>query len=366
MKKLILFVLVALLCLSCGKKDENVIKIGAVLPLSGSGAELAQQHLKGLQFAVDSLNTLHENNGLQYELKIYDDENQQKNTVALVNKLINVEKVDVIFTTISSSALAVAPIIEQAKIPHFANCGHPKITEMYNNVFRNFPSTKLEVITMSKFISQKLHLKNIGLLYLDDAYGRGGYETVESEFPQHGIKLLIAESYGKDATDFRATITKVISKKPEAIYVYGYGIATANLVNKIKEFGYKGILLGTYNFAQPPLTTVAQGGINDSYYTIPKFQESGNIENKMFWSSFNKKYGIAPPWNGVVEFDAINIINKAVKISSKKGMTLIEALKEIGNYNGIAGQYIFTKSKDWFLPMIIAKVKDGKIDYINF
>jgi branched-chain amino acid transport system substrate-binding protein len=363
MKKYFVVLLLALIALSCSKKEET-IKIGAILPLTGSAAELAGQHKQGLESAISELNNSR-GDKIKYELVLDDDQNDPKNTVNLLQKQLNVDKIRAVITVTSSPSLAIAPIADKNNIPLFANCGHPTITSQYKSVFRNFPSSAQEIIRMSKFVSGTLKVNKIFFLYIDDAFGKGAEKVVLSEFPAVGIDIVGTEAYGKEATDVRTIIVKAVSKHSGAIYVYGYGMPTAQIVNKLRETGYKGIILGSYNFSQPPLTTISASSIEGSYYTVPTFQKAGKNIAAEFWNTFEKKYNTPPLWNMVVEYDAIMILDKAIQLEKGKNISLIEALNQIGNYSGIGGNYIFQNTKDWLLPMSIATVKSGQVDYIE-
>jgi branched-chain amino acid transport system substrate-binding protein len=363
--KLLLILFLIFLISGCGKKQEKVVNIGVIMPLSGAGAELANQHLKGIEFAVDELNS--RQNSIKYKLTIEDDQNIPQYAVNALQKLEENENIDLVITVISNSSLAIAPIINNnSKSILFANCGHPTITTMYKRTFRNFPSTKLEVNSISKFAKDYLQLNSISMLYIDDAYGIGALDMVKIEFPKYNINLITAESYGKLATDSRASIIKVLSKKPEAIYVYGYGLSTATVLNQLHELGYKGKLLGTYNFSQPPISTISKNSIDGAYFTVPFFDKTGKDSSKLFWEMYSNKYHEPPLWNTVVEYDAIMIFDKAIIHSSKDSKDIITSLVDIGDYKGIGGLYKYDRvNNEWLLPMDVAKYEKGNIKYMD-
>ncbi len=354
--------LATILFASCSRND-SVIRIGAILPLTGSAAELASQHKQGLELAIQYLDSLNSKN--RYELVIEDDQNDPKNTIAILNKMLSIDKVSAVVTVTSSPSLAIAPIADQKNIPLFANCGDPTITSRYKSVFRNFPSSDQEIKRMSQFVSKTLQLEKIYLLYIDDAYGKGAESVAETEFPTLGIKIVGSDAYGNEAADVRAIVNKAISKQSDAIYVYGYGMPTAQIVNKLRETGYKGIILGSYNFSQPPLTTISASSIEGSYYTVPTFQKDGKNTATRFWNTYERKYGKPPLWNMVVEYDAIMILSKAFQYSQTNNTSIIDALNRIGDYNGEGGYYLYQSSKDWLLPMSIATVRSGQVQYIE-
>jgi branched-chain amino acid transport system substrate-binding protein len=275
------------------------IKIGAILPLTGSAAELAGQHKRGLELGVAEVNRLGGVEGRRMELAIEDDQNDPKTTVSAFRKLVTTDKIQAAVTVMSGPSMAVAPIADEEATVLFANCGHSEVTRLHKHVFRNFPSSNLEVRRMAKFAGQTLKLKSIWMLYIDDAYGQGARDLALKEFPRGNIQVLGTDAYGKAGTDIRPALVRVAAASPNAVYVYGYGQATADTVNQLREVGYKGLLLGSYNFSQPPLTTVSKDGIEGSYYTVPRFNYEDTDQGKQFLRLYQEKYNTDPLWNGI-------------------------------------------------------------------
>jgi len=368
MKKISFLLLIIILIFGCTPKnkteEKNAIKIGAILPLTGSASELALQHKRGLDFAIKELNRKYNEDGYIIKLVLEDDQNDPKKSVAAVNKLIDQDKVIVVITVMSSPSLAIAPILKKHNIPHFANCGNPYITSENSNVFRNFPSTDLEVRTVIDFIKDSTDFKTGAILYIDDAYGKGAEEMSIKLFPKNGIEIIETEAFGKSGTNTKTAAIKVVDKNPDFIYVYGYGKPTANVINNLKEIGFSGQICGSYNFSQPPLTTISRQSIDQSIYTVPTYDKNGEEKSPAFWKNYLKEYNEPPLWNGVIEYDAINIIIKAY-LNKPENYTLIESLKTIGDYKGVGGMYHYSDSKDWLLPMSIATSINGEVKYLK-
>lgn len=367
-----IFMLVGLLAVCCGcdrssnKATPKQVTIGAILPLTGSAAELAIQHRRGLEFAIDQLNRVGGVDGKRLVLIVEDDQNDSKMTVAAFRKLIVTDKAQVVVTVMSGPSMAIAPIADQEDIILFANCGHAQVTTLHKNVFRNFPSSNLEVRRMAAFAAEPLKLKRLWLLYIDDAYGQGARDIALKEFPARGIEVLGTDGYGKTGVDIRSALVRVVSQSPDAVYVYGYGKATADVVNQLREVGYKGTLLGSYNFSQPPVTTVSKDGIEGSYYTVPNFSYGTTAQGAAFLDSYRDKYSEDPLWNGAVEYDAILIIARALEIAVKEKVSLQAALRRVGSFVGVAGEYEYDPtSKDWLTPMSIAHVASGTVEYVK-
>jgi branched-chain amino acid transport system substrate-binding protein len=343
-------------------KEPETIKIGAILPLTGSASEIGEQHKMGLMLAVDEINSQGGINGKKIKIIYEDDKNDPKEAVAAFNKLANIDKVPIVITAMSASSMAIYPIAEQKKIVLFANCGHPEITMLSEWVFRNFPTSKHEAQKMTHFAWNTLKIKNLAILYINDAFGEAAMKEIKKEFESLGGKILTIVPFEKDKTDFRTQIMKVLQLKPEAIYVYGYGKANGLMVKQIRESGYKGLLLGSYNFSVEPTLGIAKIALEGSYFTAPAFDPSSESKEIInFVNRFKQKYNKLPNWNTVIEYDAVNLIAQVIKNKENSSDKIKSGLENYGDFKGVAGEYKVVMKNEWVPKLVIKTFRQGKI-----
>jgi branched-chain amino acid transport system substrate-binding protein len=347
----------------CAKKrpEPKEIKIGVILPLSGNTALLGEQHKWGIVLALEDINSKGGINGKKLIAVYEDDKNEPLEAVNAFNKLIGSFNPPVIVSGMSSSSMAILPKAESEKIVLFANCGHPDIAKNSKWVFRNFLTGTQEAAVMATLCIKEFDVKELGILYINDSYGEGGKNAFELSYSQLGGRILQMEEYDKNGTDFRTEITKMLASNPKAIYVFGYGNATGIVLRQLKELGYKDIILGTNNFSGPPVTTVAGDSIEGAIFTAPYFSpEVGDQSIQEFVGRVKKRFGKEPYWNTAVEYDAMWILAKAMKIAARcDGQSLRDDLEEIGNFEGIAGIYEYN-NREWQLKLTVRKYLNGK------
>lgn len=344
------------------ESSENVIKIGAILPLTGSAAEIAEQHKQGIDFAVDEINLKGGIRGKKIQLMYEDDKNDPKLTVSVFNKLVDIHKIPLMITVMSSPSMAIYPLAEQKNIILFANCGHPEITSLSKWVYRNFPTSRQEAQVMVDFIKEKLKIKYLSILYINDIFGEGAMKTLKSGLENYGIRIVSIDSFEKDSSDYRALITKVINIKPDSIYIYGYGKANGLIIRQIKEAGYEGLLLGSYNFSVEPTLSIAKEALEGSYFTMPSFDKDSKDEIIInFLNEFRNKYKKDPEWNTVIEYDAINLIAKVISDNGYSAELMKKGLEEVKFFEGIMGRYKKVDSNEWQCSLSIKTIRNGKI-----
>jgi len=353
------FVICALMAGSgCSKKPE-LIRIGAVLPLSGAGAETANRNLHGLVLAIEELNAA--NPQVVFELVADNDQNDWNMALAAFKRQLLDKKILAAFATTRTSCLAVVPEAEKEFVPIFANCSHPLMTTMHLNAFRNFPSTSFEVAKMATVASVALKIKSLALLYSDDDYGKDAEQAIRGEFAQRGIQITATKPFGGASAEPLAAMTEALGQKPDAIYVYGRGEAAADVLAALRKLGFTGAVLGSYDFSDPSFGELAKGSLEGCYYPVLNIALAGN---KTFADKYQKRFKVAPTATSIIAYDAMLILGKAVDIKRAEKINIANALKKVGNFRGAAGDYEYA-DREWQPPLRIVRVLEGKVQIVN-
>jgi branched-chain amino acid transport system substrate-binding protein len=337
-------------CAGCGTKPET-IKIGAILPLSGAGSNIGNQHLRGLQLAIEELNA--SNPDVQYELVVASDQNDPGAALdAFKDQLVN-EKILVSFVVARASCLAVAHQAEVEFVPVFANCAHPLITTMHANTFRIVPSTTLEIRTTARFLTESLKADAAAALYFNDDDGNDAAKAFKHDLPQAGIRLLAAEPFIDDAASIKSAVSVALAQDPNAVYVFGAGKAAAGVLAGLRAAGYRGAVVGSSDFRNPAFAALAGKSLEGCYYCVPAIELAGNGD---FAVRYRKRFNAAPAAGGVFEYDAMHIVAKAVDIKRIEKINIANALKKVGDFSGAGGGYTYYE-REWLPRMNVMRVQ---------
>ena len=342
----------------CGKSRE-IIRIGAILPLSGGNAVAGNQHLHGLQLAIEELNG--SNPGVAFELVVDNDGGDPGAALAAFKSQLLDKKILVAFAVSRSACLAVVPQAEDEFVPVFANTAHPLMTTMHLNAFRNTPSAALEIQTTARFISASLKLDKAAVLYLNDDDGNDAAKAIKNELPQSGIRILELQPYGADAAAITSAVSLVRAQNPGAIYIFGGGKATARVLAALRASHYEGAVIGSFGFSEPAFAALAKESLEGCYYPVPTVALTGNA---VFADRYRKRFNAEPTANSIFAYDAMRIIAKAVDIKRVERINIANALKKIGDFSGQGGNYTYA-DREWLPQMSIVQIKAGAAVPVN-
>jgi len=200
------------------RQNPEPIKIGALLAMTGAGGDSSRLLLDGMNLVIDDLNSRGGINGRQVELVVKD----TKTDAELAKKLFleMEEELNPLFYFSYSSRIGVAlgPLAEEAEAPLFVLLAtSPEVVEDKKWVFKYPQSTNAEV-PAALFHFENLEVKRLGLLYLNDAFGRSVFESVGPAFEETGGDLT-SISFESDELDFRDYVAEL--NDTDAIYFVG-------------------------------------------------------------------------------------------------------------------------------------------------
>ena len=353
----VVVILLAVFIVTQTKKEPEVIKIGAILPLTGGGAKYGEEAKNGIELAIEDLKNS------KIEVLYEDDQGTANGAVNAFNKLVESAKVPVIIGPMySSTALAIAPLGQRKKVVIFSpSASSPDLTEAGDYFFRNWPSDIYEGNEMAKFAHDTLNLKTIAILSVNLDYGVGLTKVFEKVFKSLGGQILTTEYYDQGATDFRTQLSKIKSLNPEAIYLPGYYSEIGLILKQAKEIGIKTRFLSCVGFDNPKVLEIAGSAAEGVVFARPYYDpESEDPVIKSFVERFTQKYGVAPGIYAAHAYDALKIIAQAIEKGGYSADGIKEALYSISGFPGVTGSTSFDENGDVEKPIQIMKVMQGR------
>ncbi|MBK8655200.1 MAG: ABC transporter substrate-binding protein [Haliscomenobacter sp.] len=226
-----------------GKKDplsKETLKIGAIVPLTGNLAFLGESANLGFDFAkfyfkkVDSTR--------QVEFFVEDGQGNPTNSINALNKLLDVDKVKIIFSTISSVELSLVPIQEKKLFMLISHSTHPNLSNLNNLVFRHSPTVSQEVELIRSRINSS---DKVVVCFMTDDYG----VTFDSAL-KNSAKSNQLTSFGfqKGEINFNSIAQKVVKSKPDKIILCAGGSNLKSFVQKIRELNCNAQIITTLAF----------------------------------------------------------------------------------------------------------------------
>ena len=347
--------------------EKDVIKIGAILPLTGDVAVYGNNTKKGIDLAVREVNKNGGINGKKIEILYEDSKALPKEGVSAIQKLISKNKIQyVIDNSVSSVALAMVPLVDKNKVVLLSTGStNPKLSGISKWFFRIWNSDAFEGKFTAQFISDTLGLKKIGIIYVFNDYGISLKDVFKKEIIKKGGKITVDESFKQNENDFKIQLTKIKNKNPQVIYIVGYSKEISNILLQIESLKIKSKLVGSVTMEDRQIIEIAGSSANGVIYPFPAEPDTTKLSvakfQKSYFNEYNELHGITSD----VGYDAVQLFAKAVEVGDGFSSENIRiGLMKIKNYYGASGLIEFDDNGDVSKPMIFKTIKNKK--YVDF
>lgn len=353
--------------------QDNVFKIGLILPMTG------QQATTGRQIEAAAKLWMAQNGdtvaGKKVQLIVKDDTSVPDVTRRLAQELIVNDKVNVIAGFgITPSALAAAPLATQSKTPLVVMAAATSsITEASPYVIRTSFTLPQAAVAMADW-APKNGIKNVVTLVTDYGPGIDAEKYFSDRFLFNGGKVAEKLRVPLRNPDFAPFLQKVRDLKPDALFVFvpsGAGAAV------MKQFGERGMdkagikLIGTGDVTDDDqlndMGDVALGVVTSHHYSTAH----PSAVNKKFVEAFQKaNKNLRPNFMAVGGYDGMRVIYEALKKTGGKGggEALVNAMKGQIFESPRGPVFIDAQTRDVVQNIYLRKVekKDGQLWNVEF
>jgi len=336
-----------------GQAGAQTIKIGVNEPLTGAFAASGTYVVNGAKIAADEINAKGGVLGKKIELVIEDNKSNPTEAAAVAEKLINSDKTPVMMGAWGSSlTLAVMPKLMEYETPMVVETSSSgKITTSGNPyVFRISPPSAVEAVAFRNIVD-KLALKKVDFLVINNDWGRGTAEDFGKMFKEKGITVGLVETMDQGAQDMSAQLAKIKGSDAETVIVTTAVDQLTLIFKQAAALGMKKRIITTGG-SQNPDQIIAQAGAaaNGTMHLttfLPWFPEkTPNPEATSYFISEWKKRGF--DFAGCTEsfrgYDGIRTAAAAIEKAGKAEPAAIKAAMWDIKVKGLNGDIVFRKS----------------------
>jgi branched-chain amino acid transport system substrate-binding protein len=333
----------------------DAIRFGAILPLTGPGAMIGTQQMRGIQFAVEKANAAGGVHGNKIEILFEDNQAKPDQSILSFNKLADLQKVPMIFSAYSGPSLAMAPLATRKKIL-LVNAGAQadKLATASPYLVNTLPTIGDEVKVLSRYLLGE-GKKQGAILFENDAAGIAGRDDFVKYFPEAGGTILAQEPTQFGQTDFRPALLKLGDAQPNVMLV-SITAGLLQMAQQYRQLGLKFTVAGTTFFADPD--TVADPASEGFVHTQVRIDAPPELA-----AEFKAKFGVEMEFFVRQYYNATQIVlTVADKVLSDgkplTGENMHDALFAIGRFQGLIP--LEFKSNTATVPLDINVMKGGK------
>lgn len=331
-----------------GESGKHFV-IGNPQPLTGVNAQVGESANMAAELAVKVINEAGGFNGVPVKLVNYDDQGSPEEAVKIASKMIQVDKVDAILGSLTSSnVLAAGGIYNDAKIPTIGTGNSPTwMQQGWEYVFRAGLNTALSMPHLANKMVE-LDIKKVAVFRgLDDA-AKTSAETFVEEAKKVGIEITTVESYTEGDTDFSGQIAQIINSKPDAVFCSTNGPTQAIFAKQLRQLGFNTLCFNREGIPVDTLNVAGEAANNwvfaYPYVVYENIDDAIDPEMKEFLQLYYDEYGVMPYHDCAYRsWDAMMVFWEATKIAgSNDGDAIKDAINQIKDFKSLGGMLDFS------------------------
>jgi branched-chain amino acid transport system substrate-binding protein len=227
------------------------IKVGFSMAMTGAVAQNGKQLLLALNLWRDDVNAKGGLLGRPVELVHYDDQSNPSNVPGIYNKLINVDKVDLLLGPYATNmaAAAMPVIVENNKLTismmavsinrHFNYQRYFSMLSLGPDGVRAFSKGFFDLAAR-----QKPKPQTVAMLSGDAEFSRTSADGARENAAADGFQIVYDKSYPPATTDFAPTVRAIQAVNPDVVFVAAYPPDTVGIVRAAHEIGLKPKMFG--------------------------------------------------------------------------------------------------------------------------
>jgi ABC-type branched-subunit amino acid transport system substrate-binding protein len=207
------------------REGDGILKIGSVLPETGSLAFLGAPEFAGLEFAIAEINAAGGVLGNPVEYSQGDSGDTSTDTATVTATRLIGEGVDAMVGPASSGvALTIIDQVTAAGVTLFSPANTSPALSTYDDkglYFRNAPPDGLQGAIVANLVLED-GAASAYILNLDDSYGNGIAEVVAAVLEESGVTVLGQKAYDPTAASFDAEVDEVVAADPDAVILISF------------------------------------------------------------------------------------------------------------------------------------------------
>lgn len=220
--------------------QQGPIKIGMSMPLTGGLAAGGKSALIGIEVWRDDVNEKGGQLGRKVELIVYDDKSSAAETPAIYSKLLDVDKVDLLFAPYATVPTApIMPLVKQRDLLLMGNFSFQvNRTVKHDKWFNNAPWGPADSWARGFIdLGMKAGAKTMALIGADQEFAQNLMKIAKTVADEKGVKVVYEQSYPPATVEFSAMVRAIRAARADMVFVCSYPPDSVGLLRAINEIG---------------------------------------------------------------------------------------------------------------------------------
>jgi len=374
-KKLLLVVVLVLasclLLFACGggnQKAGDTLKIGALLPMTGSEAPYGADMLNSYKMAIEEVNAAGGVLGYKLSISEEDDACDANQANLAGGKIVSASPNFIVGGYCSGATIPALQLFMDAdKLMLISAANSTRITDLGlpQTFMINSPGNH-QIDNFIKLLNV-LDSKNVAIIHQGDDYTKNLSDLCDEMLPEAGFKIVTTDVMQKGEPDISAIVNKIRAANADMVLWCGYFADGSNVIKQLRNGGYTGHICAGDGSSDTQLI-VGSGPQGDGVFVLSppyvNFAEGG----QSYIDKYKSMYGGAEPGPySTLCYDTIMLLVDSIKrAGSIDTDKVVKAIAE-NNYKGLSGSLTFAPDHTLLISnFIVLQINAGTGEFELF
>jgi branched-chain amino acid transport system substrate-binding protein len=347
------------------------VPVVGLVELSGGGATVGTNFNNAVKLAVKEINAAGGLAGKQIEYTSYDTQTNPAISKALVSKAIDSGAYVVMGPVFSGSIVVSMQETRRAEITNVVGGEAASITQQGNPyVFRTSFTQAAAMPKVAKYIKDAVKAKKVAVMYVNDDFGKGGYDVILLEFKNLGVDVAADISTDNGQLDFSVPVLKAKQSGADALFVYLHEEESARLLRELRKQGYDKPIIGETTIANEKVIELAGDAANGVVAHVGLTADAPSPNVQAFVKKFEAEYHYKPDHNAMKGYTGMWAVkamtDKIGKLDTKAlAKTWHGATISAKQYPGVLFDTKYDDKGDLDRESVFVRIENGKANVIN-
>ena len=230
-------------------------------------------------------------------------------------------------------------------------------------MFRSaIPDTKFAA-DLVDFINEKFPgKKKFAFIYVNDDFGRGGFEGFKARGDKYGYRIVAEERYTRGDLDFTSQLSRIKESGADIMVDWSRYAEGALIIKQKNQMGIEMPYFGSDGQAHPKFRELAGSAAEGAYYPthFSVAAVSGNKVAETLTTKIRDAYKKDPDYVHAQAWDAMTATELAIEKAGSLDRTKIRDELRTVEFDGARGHFKFDAKGDPTLQAIVVIVKNGQ------
>ena len=338
------------------------VKIGIMVPTTGSEATAGKDMENAILLAVDEINQAGGVLGMQVTTMTGDDACDPQQATAAASKLVSSDVAAIVGGYCSGATLPTLKIYGDAGLPFaIAAANSTKLIDVNQGNAFMVNSTGYDQVNTAVELFTSKGAEKLAIIHQGDGYSEDLAKLTREKWAAEGKEVVAYEVVNKGEQDHSSLVTRIKSKAPDAIFWTAYYADGGLVIKQLRRSGYRGLIAVGDGSNSPKLLEIG-GKATEGVYCFSNPTVDYLPAAKAFTEAYKGKYNQAPDAYSTLAYDSMMLMADAIKRAGTTDQAaVIKALADTKDFKGISGPVSFTEQNTLgHSNFVVLTAKDGK------